>query len=797
MEKALELISELQTSDNIEKLNKALKFINTITKSKYSYIIFKNDCFLCFPKESSDILTSRNIDDYLKIYTAIYKEDVVGVCLNGSINNLFFPIRDKKEIIGLLIVYDVKENEKYNNVIKSLCKTFSLVLNNSKINDLKEEIYLDNKIFNILALKSKYVLYIDSISLDTHVLEILFDKATRLKTSIRYTVNYNGFLNNYSAFYLSGENADIFLANLSISNLIEKLNDSISLSFRFKGNDKKYYEVEAYKDLLKENRYLIAIRLVDDLVKEEIKNEAEKEEAIASIELRNEILSSIGSIYNSITSINLIDDTYEEIANSKVDFAFTGKRGVASVKYREYVDTRIKEEYKERCNEFFDLSTLNKRLKNENNIATEYINKDGTWMLARFIVRGRLLSGEVSHVLLTLRIVDATKIREQRLITIAEEANKANKAKSDFLSRMSHDLRTPINAITGFTSLALNDIESKDKIREDLHKIDRASNYLRNIIDDILDINRLESGKLKLNKDYFDINNVFNDVVELNKQTCGENVDFVYKISNIIHPYLLSDELHLKQIYNNLLSNAIKYTHSGFVEFEVYEEAMADNKVRLVSIIKDSGIGMSKEFIEVMYNSFTRAIDTRVNKIQGTGLGLSIVKAFVDLLDGEIEVDSTLNVGTCFKVIFEFSYKDEKEYETSTLSDISGLVHSLENCQILIAEDNDLNYEVESELLKLYGVICTRASNGLRCVEIFKENPNRFDYILMDMQMPIMDGIEATKKIRTLDNNIPIIALTANAFESDVKKCIAAGMDGHLAKPFDINKLLKVLLKFS
>lgn len=800
LEVALDLINRLQTGDSIKDIDNILEFITSVTNSKCTCIFDRDNYFsLCYPRSKDDYLRRYNIDYFLRKYPTLSKEDVLGLKNKNDDSTFYFlfPIRHKKEMIGLLVLFDSDElfAKKYLNVIKSFCTPLSFILSDS---ELKEGLYLDNKIFNILFSKNKYVLYLNSNTLKANILEVYFDANTALKKSKRYVMNYNEFLTSYSDLYLDDDDASIFLHNLSIYNLAKELSYRTSFTFRYKNLNGEYYEVEAYKDKLKDNYYLISLSLVDDVVKLERKNEKEKEKAIASIELRNEILSSIGSIYNSITSIDLIDDTYEEIANSKVDYAFTGKKGKASEKYSNYVKWRIKDEYQERCYEFFNLSTLADRLEKENNIATEFINVDGTWILARFIVRARSSNGKVSHVLLTLRIVDGTKIREQRLITIAQEADKANKAKSDFLSRMSHDLRTPINAITGFTSLALNDVESKDKVREDLYKIDRASNYLRNIIDDILDINRLESGKLKVNKDYFDINNLFNDVVELNKGSCGDDIDFIYKINNIYHPYLFSDELHLKQIYNNLLSNAIKYTHSGFVEFEIYEEEITENKVRLVSVFKDSGIGMSKEFIEVMYNSFTRAVDTRVNKIQGTGLGLSIVKALTDLLEGQIEVTSQINVGTCFKVTFEFEYMDERQYETMTLKDITGAINALENCKILIAEDNDLNYEVESELLKQYGAICTRANNGLRCVEIVKENPNYFDYILMDMQMPIMDGHEATKKIRELELNhhIPIIALTANALDGDIKKCLNEGMDGHLSKPFDVNKLLKVLLKF-
>ena len=260
----------------------------------------------------------------------------------------------------------------------------------------------------------------------------------------------------------------------------------------------------------------------------------------------------------------------------------------------------------------------------------------------------------------------------------------------------------------------------------------------------------------------------------------------------------MTDELHLCQIYINLLSNALKYTpDGGEVSFEIYQAPADDaNKVRLISVIRDNGIGMTPEYMKKMYNRFSRAVDTRVNKVRGSGLGLSLVKELVDLLGGTIAVKSQPGKGTEFTVVLTLEYvldaaEEPPKPEQEDIPRCDGM-------HLLSAEDNDLNYEVEKELLEMYGVTCDRAENGAVCVQMFQNTaPGTYDAILMDMQMPIMDGIQATTAIRNLEQpdaqTIPIIALTANAFPADAQNCLAAGMNLHLTKPLNVSQLMRAL----
>ena len=379
-----------------------------------------------------------------------------------------------------------------------------------------------------------------------------------------------------------------------------------------------------------------------------------------------------------------------------------------------------------------------------------------------------------------------------------ERLNRENEAKTEFLSRMSHDIRTPMNAIMGLVDIARRNPNDPEKLRECIGKIGTAGKNLQQLVNDVLDITQIEGGEFKIKPDQMDlryllsyIRQIFDDMA-LKKGIC-----FVYEEQGISRTVLMADELRLTQVYMNLLSNALKYTQEGgTVFFKVQEkEIPGTKKVELVSIIRDTGIGMEKEFMDVMYSKFSRAIDTRVNKVSGSGLGLSIVKKIVDLMDGKIEVRSVPEHGTTFKVTLRLPYCEEMQ-EKEEPKEIS----FDRTIRLLVAEDNDLNYEIEQELLAMHGIRTERACDGEVCVRKVKEaKEGTYDAILMDMQMPVMDGVMAAREIRSLTapwaREIPIIAITANAFREDVQRCLEAGMDAHLAKPLELEKLLATLHK--
>lgn len=319
---------------------------------------------------------------------------------------------------------------------------------------------------------------------------------------------------------------------------------------------------------------------------------------------------------------------------------------------------------------FFDLSTLAERLRHEDSVMLEYPVRDGNWHLARFIVQTRGKNGEAEQVLFAMRLYSEEKRREKDLMSAADEARRANGAKSEFLSRMSHDIRTPMNVIMGFTNIALQHADDPGKMKECLEKIRVSGSNLQELIDDVPDISRIESGEFKIVSQPVKLPELFDFYCQaIAGMAEAKNIRFSGKLHDISHNVLLSDQIRLGQIYMNLLSNAAKYTpENGDVKFEVYEEKLAESgKVRLVSVVSDTGIGMTPEFMEQMYSAFSRAVDTRVNKVRGSGLGLAIVKKIVDLMGGAIEAESKVGKGTTFRVTLDLpAAADDAETEEHT-----------------------------------------------------------------------------------------------------------------------------------
>jgi len=571
-------------------------------------------------------------------------------------------------------------------------------------------------------------------------------------------------------------------------------------------------------------------------------------------------------------------------------------------------------------------------------VAYTPFKKAGGWTLLNIMpvkdlntrTQNWLLIGVVSAGLVLLFLFDMVFMLyfNKRLQAAAKEAEKANKAKTDFLSTMSHDIRTPMNAIIGLTTIAEKNIDDKKSVKESLRKVGLASNHLLTLINDILDISKVESGKLNLSPQTFSIVETVDNLMNLSQPMVKEkNIQFAFRTSGMEWEYLHADQLRLNQIYINLLSNAIKYTEpGGSVSVDMKEEpSEKEGCVKLTYVVSDTGMGMTKEFMANMYTPFARQTDSRVNSIQGTGLGLTITKKMVDLMEGTIECQSEPGKGTTFTVVLDIPFverahmelklqpidvliadDDEVLLETAVdtlkslglrvekassgaealgmvkrrheekndygvvivdlkMPDIDGIetirrirkevdsnlpvllisaydwsdvekkakevgangflskplfrstlynkinellgtetkatelesdYSDLEGLKVLIAEDNDVNWEIISALLEPFGVITERAENGRVCVEKMKA-AKKGDYLLifMDIQMPEMNGLDATRAIRALDDpyasSIPIVAMTADAFSENITECLRAGMNGHIAKPIDIKLVIK------
>lgn len=380
---------------------------------------------------------------------------------------------------------------------------------------------------------------------------------------------------------------------------------------------------------------------------------------------------------------------------------------------------------------------------------------------------------------------------------VATEAQHANQAKTRFLFNMSHDIRTPMNAIIGYTQLLENNLDNKKQALDYISKLKSSSTILLSLINYILEMTQIESGKLDLKKEIGDLDDLVKNInVVVEPLIKEKKLHYSYHLE-IKHHHIICDKTKLREIVLNILSNAIKYTpEGGNIELLIQEISFENNKVKYHFIIIDNGIGMKEDFLSHIFEEFAREKTSTESKVPGVGLGLPIVKSLIDMMNGTIQVESKLNKGTKFTVELSFltslQVENVNERNTSTL-DFSGK-------HILLVEDNELNAEIGIELLNTFKVIIDLAKNGEECIKILEKMPEGYyDLILMDIQMPIMDGYEATKIIRSFNNKnaqIPIIAMTANAFEEDRKHALQLGMNEHLAKPVDIEKLKDVFTKY-
>lgn len=381
-------------------------------------------------------------------------------------------------------------------------------------------------------------------------------------------------------------------------------------------------------------------------------------------------------------------------------------------------------------------------------------------------------------------------------------AKAANESKSNFLSNMSHDIRTPMNAIIGYTTLLSKEADDPGKVREYTKKISAAGDYLLSLINDVLDMSKIESGKTTLNISRFRIGKLVNEVESIIQMQADMNQQsFQVCVENITYEYLMGDEMRIRQIILNLLSNALKYTPSGGkIQFSV--EGIPQKKVniqKLRIVVADTGYGMDEEYIKTIFDPFVRLNNSMTGKIQGTGLGLAITKNIIDLMGGTITVKSTPGKGSRFTVELAFPIADEADFtENISNQEISEETFDLKGLHILAAEDNEVNAEILTELLGMEGASCKICEDGQKMVAEFEHSqPGTYDLLLMDIQMPNMNGYEATKAIRSGSHpeagTIPIVAMTANAFAEDVLDALQAGMDGHVAKPVDMAVLKKTI----
>ena len=434
-------------------------------------------------------------------------------------------------------------------------------------------------------------------------------------------------------------------------------------------------------------------------------------------------------------------------------------------------------------------------------------------MLAFFAAVGLFVLSIISIILVLLQKArkaeavaklaanDTQKLNDKLEIAL-KKAETASLAKTRFLNNMSHDIRTPMNAILGYAQLMKDELKGKDlpETSEHLKKLQQSGSLLLSIINNVLDMAQIESGKMEIDENYARIEDIRQTLFEIfEDEAKKKNLELHYTI-NIEHEHILTDITKVKEIFVNILSNAIKYTPSGGSVMLNIDELACDEPGYMIvrTSVSDTGIGMSRDYLTKIFDAFTRERNTTKSKITGSGLGMSIVKKYVDLLGGTIDVESEFGKGSTFTVTLKYRIADESYYVKNNAENPETCSEILEGKNILLAEDNDLNAEIAEVILERAGLKIERVEDGIQCVNrIMKMPAGTYDMILMDIQMPQMDGYKATRVIRRLPDKdkacIPIIAMTANAFEEDKRKAIAAGMNGHIAKPIQVDKLLSTL----
>ncbi len=515
-------------------------------------------------------------------------------------------------------------------------------------------------------------------------------------------------------------------------------------------------------------------------------------------------IEAISSLYSSTALVNLKEKRCEPIhLSTTLTELLKGFRNADDMLHL-ILNHIISEEYKEGFAQFTDMDTLAERLKDKPYITYWYQSTAGVWYASYLIPERFDDDGNVTVVLIANRDISAYKTEEElykeNLRKTAHDAEMANAAKTTFLRRMSHDIRTPINGIRGMVAIASRHKNEPDEIEKCLRKIHSSSDYLLELVNDVLRMSKLESGKIILEERAFDLQQIISETVAfIDVQAAEKQIHFHASDFDITHTHLIGSPLHIRQIIQNIMSNAVKYTPSGgSVLIRCRETASTSNTATYRFTCSDTGIGMGKEFQEHAFEPFVQEEISARTTYSGTGLGLSIVKDLVEKMDGQILLESTKDVGTTFVITLTFQidpdYVKSDSQPEDPVPDITGTT-------ILLVEDNDLNMEIAKSLLEEEGAVITEAYNGQEALQIFRDSaPGTFDLIPMDIMMPVMDGLEASREIRSLNHpdahTIPIFAMTANAFVEDIQQSKEAGMNEHFSKPLDIPALVKAIYHY-
>lgn len=625
----------------------------------------------------------------------------------------------------------------------------------------------------------------------------------------RIFADYDEFTRRYAETFIPETEQEEFLDWHKCENLKKRIQEKGSLTYYYhsvsKDGKDSYYEAYAVKGKADgENFYIfLGYRNVDGILYKEKAIQEQLQKALDEAKLSNEIIEAIAKSYQYISRIDISKNWFEEISNRAVENMNYKKSGEVTSGNRNACKKFVAEEYQEAFLKFADITTLPVRMKNEETIVMEYQMKDGNWHKLRFIEKKRDKDGNLTHVLCAIRSISDVKKKEQELLQQVAEARKDAALKSRFLSNMSHDIRTPINGIIGMTELAdryPDNPEIQKKCRE---KLVESARHLVSMVNDILDMNKLETEQFVENDIPFNLAAVLNRVnTDQQMQAGKKKIDYVvdWKKSELNHMYLMGNPVYIEKLLTVITDNAVKFTKpGGNVSVWCREISEDDERAFYEFGCSDNGIGMSEEFAGHAFEMFSQENKTSRTQYEGTGLGLAIAKKITERLGGTIEIKSKKNCGTTvtMTIPFKTGVQNLMQYtenvNTESTEDIP-----LEGLHALIAEDNELNLEIAKLMLEEKGICVECAADGKEAVAKFEESePGYYDVIFMDIMMPYMNGWDATRKIRTLQrpdaDKIPIIAMSANAFAEDIINSHISGMNWHLTKPIDADKLMTAL----
>lgn len=681
-----------------------------------------------------------------------------------------------KQLIISDKVQKEKEQEYSNQIISALTKDYTTIL----LCDLKQDTF-------------------EIIKGDTFTHNVPAEKQQLVPESNCYSERVQYFFENV----LIKDSAPEYLERLLPDNLMKELKETDSIEIYHKtipnGTGFRHFLARAIRLSNEEDHFKIILGFysVDEIMKKE-----------QEIELQREIIEGLGKEYFSVLAVDLDKDLVfsyresEETGKIFLDFCRKcGNRWSKMVPF--YAKTMVADNTNGEFEKQLDLEVL--RSQEENfSMTYEFKSETGIKYYQARVAYVKKIDGTRMAVVGTRDIdslIKKERMQEEKLKKAYAAAENANKAKTEFLNNMSHDIRTPMNVILGYNQLMKSQLTEPKQF--DYHKkIEQSGKLLLSIINNVLDMARIESGKMKVDENYEVVGEIIDEIISTFSSKAKEKEIHLSGSMQVTHRNILCDGTKIREIYVNLVSNAIKYTPRGGNVTITVEELPCEKEgyIKIKGEVEDTGIGMSKEYLPTLFEPFSREHNTTIGKVGGTGLGMSVVKRMIDLMGGSIEVKSELGKGTVFTFTLMHKIADEKYYSKKIeTADVSDTGENLHGKHVLLAEDNDLNAEIAIAVLEEIGLIIERVEDGIQCVNRIEQMPSgTYDLILMDIQMPNMDGYKATQCIRRLDDKkkseIPIIAMTANAFEEDKKRAFDAGMNGHIAKPIDIDKLEEVIL---